>query len=103
MKWSTAECSPPQKVTRGRTHSSVSRSESSNSEAMLSPDPSNSTAQPSLVTSAIDIFGDTSPANNSNAYRERLDALGATFQNIEQKFQVNFCRICMCLEYQSTE
>uniref|UniRef100_A0A0R3RGC1 SPOC domain-containing protein n=1 Tax=Elaeophora elaphi TaxID=1147741 RepID=A0A0R3RGC1_9BILA len=87
LKWNTAESSPPQKVTRGRTHSSVSRSESSNSEAMLSPDPSNSTAQPSLMTSTIDIFGDTSPANNSSAYRERLDALGATFQNIEQKFQ----------------
>ncbi|MCP9261314.1 Msx2-interacting protein [Dirofilaria immitis] len=87
LKWNPTENSPPQKVTRVRTHSSMSRSESSNSEAMLSPDPSNSTAQPSLVTSTIDIFGDTSPANNSNAYRERLDALGATFQNIEQKFQ----------------
>lgn len=90
LKWSASESSPPQKVTRGRTHSSVSRSESSNSEAMLSPDPSNSTTQPSLATSTVDIFGDTSPANNSSAYRERLDALGATFQNIEQKFQVNF-------------
>ncbi|VBB29844.1 unnamed protein product, partial [Acanthocheilonema viteae] len=87
LKCSAVEGSPPQKVARGRTHSSVSRSESSNSEAMLSPDPSNSTTQPSLVTSAIDIFGNTSPANNSSAYRERLDALGATFQNIEQKFQ----------------
>uniref|UniRef100_A0A915Q4P4 RRM domain-containing protein n=1 Tax=Setaria digitata TaxID=48799 RepID=A0A915Q4P4_9BILA len=86
LKWSVAENSPPHKTTRGRTHSSISRSESSNSEAMLSPDPSNSTAQLSLV-STIDIFGDTSPANNSSAYRERLDALGATFQNIEQKFQ----------------
>ncbi|EJD74291.1 hypothetical protein LOAG_18374 [Loa loa] len=87
LKWSAAENSPPQKATRGRTHSSVSRSESSNSEAMLSPDPSNSTTQTSLVTGTIDIFGDTSPSNNSSAYRERLDALGATFQNIEQKFQ----------------
>uniref|UniRef100_A0A7I4K5N0 Msx2-interacting protein n=1 Tax=Brugia malayi TaxID=6279 RepID=A0A7I4K5N0_BRUMA len=85
LKWNATENSPPQKVSRGRTHSSVSRSESSNSEAMLSPDPS--TTQPSLITTTIDIFGDTSPANNSSAYRERLDALGATFQNIEQKFQ----------------
>ncbi|VDP14850.1 unnamed protein product [Onchocerca flexuosa] len=87
LKRNTTENSPSQKGIRGRTHSSLSRSESSNSETMLSPDPLNSTTQPSLVTSTMDIFGDTSPANNSNAYRERLDALGATFQNIEQKFQ----------------
>ncbi|VDM97031.1 unnamed protein product, partial [Thelazia callipaeda] len=77
----------PQNFAERLAHSSVSRSESSNSEVMLSPDLSCSATQISLVASTIDIFGDTSPANNSSAYRERLDALAATFQNIEQKFQ----------------
>lgn len=91
-QWGSVEGSPPHQVTSGRrTRSSTSRSESSNSEAMLSPDPSSSNTQPSLVASAVDIFGDSSPTNNSSAYRERLDALGATFQNIEQNFQVSFC------------
>ncbi|VDM37512.1 unnamed protein product [Toxocara canis] len=82
-------CTPPHSSTTLRTHPSVSRSASSGSEAMLSPDPTTTNTQhPALPMSGMDIFGEGSPSNDSNAaLRERIFALGAKFQHVDETFQ----------------
>uniref|UniRef100_A0A915BDJ7 Msx2-interacting protein n=1 Tax=Parascaris univalens TaxID=6257 RepID=A0A915BDJ7_PARUN len=82
-------CTPPHSSAAVRTHPSVSRSASSGSEAMLSPDATTSSTQHAVIPmSGVDIFGEGSPSSDSNAaLRERIFALGAKFQHVDETFQ----------------